>query len=389
LESRGLGGRLAFSHSSPPFAPISTLALAGLGGENGPIMRLTTQQIDWLNIGFMIASAAVACVLPFEAFLFAYAVLGPLHYLTEISWLQQRNYFTSGKRDYLWLLLIGFALFVTAFLVPWREMAGGGQLNRFWNAGLPYLAFVAALAMAVFRKPAAKFLCVFGGLALLYAMMNWPVYTLIFGVFLPTLIHVYVFTGLFMLYGTLKSRSAPGYVGLAIFLACPFVLMFWPANPAYVVSEYGRLTYPLFQELNLVILRLIGVTANDQSQLHQALYASAAGIAIMRCIAFAYTYHYLNWFAKTSIIKWHLVSGRRLAAIAALWLISVGVYVYDYRVGFVALATLSFLHVFLEFPLNHRTIVGIGAELKNRWLRATSDAPRSCAPRVAVAERAR
>ena len=50
-------------------------------------MRLTTQQIDWLNIGFMVASAAAAYALPFEVFLFAYAVLGPLHYLTEISWL--------------------------------------------------------------------------------------------------------------------------------------------------------------------------------------------------------------------------------------------------------------------------------------------------------------
>jgi hypothetical protein len=351
-------------------------------------MRLTTRQIDWLNIGFMIASAVAACMLPFEVFLFAYAVLGPLHYLTEISWLHQRNYFTSGKRDYLWLLIIGVSLFVTAFLVPWKEMAGGRDLNRFWSAGLPYLAFVAALAMAVCQKPAAKFLCVLGGLALLYAMMNWPVYTLIFGVFLPTLIHVYVFTGLFMLYGTLKSRSGPGYVGLVVFLACPLLLMFWPVHTGYVVSDYGRLTYPLFQELNLVILRLIGVSASDQTQLHNVMYASAAGIAIMRCIAFAYMYHYLNWFAKTSIIKWHQVSWRRLAAIAALWLISVGVYIYDYRVGFVALATLSFMHVFLEFPLNHRTIIGIVAELRNRWQRVVNDGSMASAARMRVPERA-
>ena len=173
-------------------------------------LRLTTQQIDWLNLAFMIGSAAAAYVLPFEVFLFAYAVLGPLHYLTEISWLHQRNYFTSGRGDYLWLLVIGFALFVTGFLVPWQQIAEGSRWNMFMAAALPYLAFIAALAMVVCQKPVTKLLCVGGGLVLFFAMINWPAYTLIFGVFLPTLVHVYVFTGLFMLYGTLKSRSGPG-----------------------------------------------------------------------------------------------------------------------------------------------------------------------------------
>jgi hypothetical protein len=352
-------------------------------------MRLTTQQIDWLNLAFMIGSAAAAYVLPFEVFLFAYAVLGPLHYLTEISWLHQRNYFTSGRRDYVWLLVIGFALFVTGFLVPWQEISDGSRWNIFWAAALPYLAFIAALAMVVCQKPVTKLLCVGGGLVLLFSMINWPGYTLIFGVFLPTLVHVYVFTGLFMLYGTLKSRSGPGYLALAVFVACPLVLMFWRPETGYVISDYGRTTYANFQLLNREILRLIGVTARDQSQLQAAMYGSAVGIAIMRCIAFAYTYHYLNWFAKTSIIKWHQVSWRRLAAITALWLISVGIYWYDYRVGFVALATLSFLHVFLEFPLNHRTIIAIAGELRNRWKSATESASASAPVKTPIAQRAR
>lgn len=352
-------------------------------------MRLTTQQIDWLNIGFMLASAVAAFLLPFEVFLFAYAVLGPLHYLTEISWLHQRNYFASGKRDYLWLFAIGVALFVTAFLVPWREMAGGLKMGLFWAAALPYVAFVAALAMVVFEKPAAKFLCVVLGLALLAAVASWPVYTLIFGIFLPTLIHVYVFTGLFMLYGTLKSGSRPGYLGLALFLLCPMALIFWRPEIGYVVSDYGRKTYANFSLLNAEILGLIGMAPREQTRLQEVMYGSAVGIAIMRFIAFAYTYHYLNWFAKTSIIKWHKVPGKRLIAISGLWLLSVAIYFYDYRVGFVALATLSFLHVFLEFPLNHRTIIGIGAELRQRWQRATEASLPKEPMGAAVAQRAR
>jgi hypothetical protein len=330
-------------------------------------MKLTTQVIDWLNIAFMIASAVAAYFLPFEVFLFAYAVLGPLHYLTEISWLHERRYFASGKYDYLWLLALTIALFVSVFLVPWREMARGQETGRFVAAGIGYLAFLSALAMTVFRRPQAKFACVACGLVLLFAVAQWPAYTIIFAIFLPTLIHVYVFTGLFILYGALKSRSRPGLLSLGVFLACPILLMFVHTDTGYAPSEYARQTYPLFAELNATIYRLLGFPARDQAQFQDALYRSAVGLAIMRCIAFAYTYHYLNWFLKTSIIGWHRVSMRRLSVIGGLWLAAVGVYVYDYRIGFITLATLSFLHVFLEFPLNHRSIIGIATELRNRW----------------------
>ena len=54
-------------------------------------------RINYLNIGLMLASCAIALYIPFELFLFAYAVLGPAHYLTEISWLQKRRFFTRGR----------------------------------------------------------------------------------------------------------------------------------------------------------------------------------------------------------------------------------------------------------------------------------------------------
>ena len=47
--------------------------------------------LNHLNSGLMLLSVAVAAVLPFELFLFAYAILGPAHYLTQISWLHDRN----------------------------------------------------------------------------------------------------------------------------------------------------------------------------------------------------------------------------------------------------------------------------------------------------------
>ena len=55
----------------------------------------TTRGINLANIILMLVSCAIAFVLPFELFLFSYAVLGPLHYLTEISWLHKSNYYTN------------------------------------------------------------------------------------------------------------------------------------------------------------------------------------------------------------------------------------------------------------------------------------------------------
>ena len=79
----------------------------------------------------------------------------------------------------------------------------------------------------------------------------------------------------------------------------------------------------------------------------------------MRLIAFAYTYHYLNWFSKTSIIKWHQVEKKKFVFSAAIWVVSLVLYKVDYRLGFAAVAVLSLLHVVLEFPLNFVSIRAI------------------------------
>ncbi len=83
-------------------------------------------------------------------------------------------------------------------------------------------------------------------------------------------------------------------------------------------------------------------------------------------IAFAYTYHYLNWFSKTKVIAWHKIKKSRLITALCIWAGSVALYFYDYKLGLAALFFLSVLHVFLEFPLNHLTFVGIYKELKTR-----------------------
>src|SRR3954471_24952807 len=76
--------------------------ISGISSENG---------INYLNIGLMFFSLIAAYILPFEVFLFSYAVLGPLHYLTEISWLEKKNYFIKSKKD-IWLFIL-LVIFIT------------------------------------------------------------------------------------------------------------------------------------------------------------------------------------------------------------------------------------------------------------------------------------
>ena len=96
------------------------------------------------------------------------------------------------------------------------------------------------------------------------------------------------------------------------------------------------------------------------------LFDTGWGVAVQRFIAFAYTYHYLNWFSKTSIIKWHAVSRWKLATAVALWGASLALYGLSYELGTRWLFLLSMAHVLLEFPLNHVSFVGIGKELAAR-----------------------
>ncbi|HTF05141.1 MAG TPA: hypothetical protein VK826_14030, partial [Bacteroidia bacterium] len=184
--------------------------------------------------------------------------------------------------------------------------------------------------------------------------------------------HVYVFTGLFMLYGALKGRSKSGYLACVVFVLMPLLFIFIQPE-AMGISDWARRDYTQFEALNIYMLSLWDsnlyafppTTQGGLDTIISGIYNSTLGVTFMRFIAFAYTYHYLNWFAKTSVIKWHNVPKKRLAVILVLWIASVGFYLYDYKLGFNVLFLLSFLHVFLEFPLNHVTFMGIFTEARS------------------------
>jgi len=316
---------------------------------------MNSSTIHHVNTGLIIISCIIAFFVPFELFLFSYGVLGPLHYLTEIGWLHKKSYFTKGKYDFL-ILVATCVIMVYFNFNPTKHSTG--YLPDLIAFGL--LSSIAFVLMKDWLYRAAVLILAVISISFLNDANTY--FTWI-AIFLPTIIHVFIFTWMFMLYGTLKERSWPGIISIITLIACAIVIfMVQPQGLFYQVSEYSQKSYSLFAELNV---RLIQFFNMEQLTSVDQVYTSNAGFVIMRFIAFAYTYHYLNWFSKTSVIKWHQVPKKTLIATITLWLLSIALYAYDYNKGLKVLFFLSFLHVYLEFPLNVTSFMGIGKELSS------------------------
>jgi hypothetical protein len=303
-------------------------------------------RINYVNIGLMLGSAALACTMPFEVFLASYAILGPLHYLTQISWLHDRGYFATSRRDWIPLVVLA-AVALDAIYTKWIA----------WN-GAPFAALGFGVVAAFVRHPVVKLSTLAVGIALATPLFQWLPGRIFFGVLLATVVHVYVFTGLFILAGCMRSGRWTGYASFLVFLACGAGLLVLQPETTYTPSAWVAANLSSFAGIIYAVSQLVPGEGERRGL-----------TAIGRFLAFAYTYHYLNWFSKTGIIRWHEISRARMAGIGVLWVASVGLYAYDYATGLAALFFLSITHVFLEFPLDARTLVDVATGVR-RFVRS-------------------
>jgi hypothetical protein len=336
---------------------------------------VTVAQINSLNIFLIGISLTAALIVPFDVFLLSYAILGPLHYLTEISWLHDHEYFVPGRRDWIALWMLGLAgaaftpgVFGTEPLllqIPWL-----GEVLYVARFDIGFVALGVALALVVTPKLGPRLAILSGVLIALQIYRTDPTFVRIFAVYLPTVIHVFIFTGLFMIFGALKSQDRSGYWAFGAFLFAAFAVTLAPAFDQVIISNWGRENFGnAFHTLTASLLADFGGVRADRAY-RVDLLAHPKAIPVVRFLAFAYTYHYLNWFSKTSIIGWHQIPASRIAAILGVWFASLGLYFYDYRLGLSWLFLLSFGHVVLEFPLNFRSLHGITTELRARMAKA-------------------
>lgn len=303
------------------------------------------RRLDQFNFGLVIASLAIAHVVPFELLVIVYIFLGPAHYLTEISWLHERQYFTKYRWDYLYLVALSVAVFF------------------FFDLGHKYIfliiAFFLAISMALTaswpRRIVATVLCC--SLTLLAIVLETG--TIWFFVFLPNMIHIIVFTSIFILVGALRNNSFYGFGTLSAFLLGG-ITFFFPLHLGIDSTDYGLENVSLIKGMYEGLFDLFGTRMEDPFSRN-----------LIGFVAFVNTYHYLNWFSKTRVIQWHNVPQSRLVIVAAVYLASIGLYLYDISLGFKVLLLLSFFHVVLEFPLNTLSSVEAGRLIKRRFQGAT------------------
>ena len=323
-------------------------------------------QVDLLNTLLIILSLGLAFYFPFELFLMMYAILGPLHYLTEINWIRDKNYFIKNK---LWAyIIIIFACIValpSVFRLPWLANMSSGfveffktELSEYTN-GLIFMALV--LAFVFLYVPKRKFQIIISLVSCFVFILvyNLSVFNVWIGIFLPTIIHVYLFTLLFMWYGNLKqTKNTIGGLNVILMALVPVcIFLINIEGSQYNISERAQsiIVDNNFYLLNTNLSSVLGFS--DGSSF---VFNDVIDIKIQILIAFSYTYHYLNWFSKTSVIGWHQkLTTRKSLIIVFAWVISVGLYFYDYTIGLALLLMLSMTHVFLEFPLNIISIKGI------------------------------
>ncbi|MFT7155209.1 MAG: hypothetical protein ACI8Q1_000210 [Parvicella sp.] len=319
------------------------------------IFKRRQLSIDGINLVLMLLSLLLAIMFPFKTFLYSFAILGPLHYLTEINWLDEKKYFTSQSNHFKKIAVAATIIFILPFVLKKEFFQIIANTTLLSMIGL-------SIGLSIWRKifPSLLLMLVFGSIFLVF--QNHSFLTSWVAVFIPTIVHVYVFTGIFMLYGALKSKSKLGFASVLILVLIPFVINFIDVDPLhYNFSNSIKTTFinNNFHVLNAKLSGLIGQTEGTGFFFYEVL-----DLKIQIFIAFAYSYHYLNWFSKTTTIGWHKnFNVKKGLLIGSLWVIVVLLYYIDFSLGFMVVLFFSTLHVFVEFPLNVVTLREVFKEL--------------------------
>jgi hypothetical protein len=306
------------------------------------------KNIDNINSFLVVFSFALAIIIPFELFLFAYAILGPIHYLSQIAWLEKKNFFLNNlnRRNFFVAMstFVAILFFIKFYSDNFLKIELSEKyINNFISTFI-FIIFCSA-GVLVFQKSYVKIFFLFWGIIFIALILQYVFfYEIIFNILLVTVIHVWFFTAIFMLNGTIASKSKHGLITFVIFLLCSSAF-FFIENTHYEISNF------VFNILNLKNFTTLNSVISDLFSLKQRNYLGGNN-SVQSFIAFAYTYHYLNWFFKAEIIKWHKISRLKIAIVLGFYFVILICYAIDYRLGFFITFFLSIIHVFLEFPLN-------------------------------------
>ncbi|MBW7971319.1 hypothetical protein [Bradyrhizobium sp. BR 10289] len=323
---------------------------------------------DAIHLGLMLLALAAAYLVPFELLLLAYVVLGPAHYFTEISWLHDRSYYLPHRG-------IAAALAIIAVIAALTD-------NASWFGFAMWSALVACAMLAATNSAVESMLLFMVAIALSAMMYSSGSSLAVIGVLIPTLIHVSLFTLVFMVLGAHRSGSRAQAALVVVYLAAIATILLLPPTADIRIASFARAAQDYLGNVGPALGRLFGVPS------------LVLDTRLTSLLAFVYTYHYLNWFIKADVIRWAAVPKPRLAAMAAASAASTALYFYDYALGFTLLLAVSLIHILLEFPLDALALRQLGAAvhdaIRARFASPTPiAAPRSRPASSTVSKRAK
>lgn len=315
---------------------------------------ITQNKVEIVNCMMLVLSIIAACFLPFETFLFSYAVLGPLHYLTELQWLNKKDFFIPKTKTLMFVILSTLTtvlLFLNyyIFFIQKTEILVGVILSSFFALCFSFILLVNSNRARIFI---VGFILLLG---ILYFVK--PVLIIMLGLFLPTIIHVYVFTFFFMIVGYLKFPNRFALMGILMLISVPLLIYFFPLENL-IKSNFS--SQKIYNSTGFKIINdWLAIIFGDNKEANTIIILKAQIF-----IAFAYTYHYLNWFSKTSVIGWaKTLELKKMILVLGIWILSIALYLYNYQTGLMVLFILSMIHVLAEFPLNVLSIKTIFQKL--------------------------
>jgi hypothetical protein len=290
---------------------------------------------DAVHLGLMVAALGLTYLVPFELLLLSYVVLGPAHYATEISWLHDRKYFLPRRG-------IAAGLAAVAILAVLIDDAS-------WFGFLMWAAFVGAVLLAATTTALQSMTLFLVAITLTAVMIESGASLAVLGILLPTLVHVSLFTLVFMALGAARTGEGVQWLLVALYLVCIALILSVPPTAATLTPSFAKAGHEYFANVAPALGRLFGIPGLRLDTRLTAL------------LAFVYTYHYLNWFIKADVIRWNDMTKGRLALVGTASAASTALYFYDYAFGFTVLLAFSLAHIVLEFPLDSLALRQLGA----------------------------
>ena len=156
-----------------------------------------------------------------------------------------------------------------------------------------------AIVVAIIQlfSTSLRYLICFGILSIFatFLFQGSKLYHDLIGLFIPTVVHVYFFTLLFMYFGAKSAKSQWGYIAIVSAIISPILLFILPVDYSLINTDSLQSSIYVEEKFYItptVIGYYLGLTDLTFS------FESAIHVKLIMFVAFMYTYHYLNWFSK-------------------------------------------------------------------------------------------